>query len=369
MKKFLKIFLWIIIILIFIGTFVYLFLNSKSKTVEYELVSPVNSDIERTTILNGKIEPRDEIDIKPQVSGIISEINVEPGDYVNEGDIIAKIKIIPDESQLSSARNRTRIAKLDLEEKRLQYERTKALFEKKFESREKYEQDQKAYEKAQEEYNAAHDALAIIRDGISTENAHLSNTLVRATITGLVLEVPVKVGNSVIQTNTMNEGTTIAKVANMNNLIFKGKIDEIEVDMLADGMPMHISIGAIDNSSLDAVIEKIAPIATEENGTNTFEIKAAIKETDDLNLRAGYSANASVVLAKASNVLVVPERVIEFIGDSTFVYVLESDPAQKEQKFSRTNIKTGISDGINIQVIGNDISTDSKLRGAEINKH
>ena len=146
MKKFLKIFLWIIIIMIFIGTFIYLFLNSRNKPTEYELVSPANCDIERTTILNGKIEPRDEIDIKPQVSGIISEINVEPGDVVKEGDIIAKIKIIPEESQLSSARNRVRVAKLDLEEKKLLYDRTKSLFDKKFESREKFEQDQKAYE-------------------------------------------------------------------------------------------------------------------------------------------------------------------------------------------------------------------------------
>ena len=226
MKKFFKILMWIIVIAIFIGTFVYLFINSQTKAPVYELVKPTLGDIERTTVLTGTIEPRDEIEIKPQVSGIISEINVEPGDEVKEGDIIAKIKIIPDESQLSSARNRVRVASLDLEEKRLEYERTKMLYDKKFESREKYEQDLSAYNKAKEELKAAEDALSIIKDGVSKEDAQQSNTLVRATITGLVLEVPVKVGSSVIQANTMNDGTTIAKVADMKDLIFKGKIDE-----------------------------------------------------------------------------------------------------------------------------------------------
>ncbi|MDE5844430.1 MAG: efflux RND transporter periplasmic adaptor subunit [Muribaculaceae bacterium] len=363
MKKFFKIFLWILVAVIFVGTFVYLFLNSSKKEAVYELVSPVTGDIERTTVLNGKIEPRDEIEIKPQVSGIISEINVEPGDLVKEGDVIAKIKIIPDEAQLASARNRVRVAQLDLAEKKLEYERTKELYDRKYESRERYEQDLNTYNKAKEEEKAALDALAIIREGVSPENAQSSNTLVRATITGLVLEVPVKVGSSVIQANTFNDGTTIAKVADMNNLIFKGKIDETEVDMLTEGMPMYISIGAISESRLDAVIEKIAPIATDDNGTNTFEIKAAIAVDSTMNLRAGYSANARVVLARVANALNVPERVIEFSGDSTFVYVLKTD--HPKQQFDRVAIKTGLSDGVNAQVISGDITTESKLRGSE----
>lgn len=364
MKKFFKILMWIIVIAIFIGTFVYLFINSQTKDPVYELVKPTLGDIERTTVLTGTIEPRDEIEIKPQVSGIISEINVEPGDEVKEGDIIAKIKIIPDESQLSSARNRVRVASLDLEEKRLEYERTKMLYDKKFESREKYEQDLSAYNKAKEELKAAEDALSIIKDGVSKEDAQQSNTLVRATITGLVLEVPVKVGSSVIQANTMNDGTTIAKVADMKDIIFKGKIDETEVDMLSEGMPMRISIGAITDSNLDAVIEKISPIAAEDNGINTFEVKAAIKVDENLHLRAGYSANATVILSKVSNVLTIPERVIEFAGDSTFVYQLTD--SVKTQKFKRIPVKTGVSDGINIQVLDQSVDSTMNLRGAEM---
>lgn len=366
MKKFFRIVLWSIIALVFVGTFIYLFNKSKAKQPEYELESLSRLDIERTTVLTGSIEPRDEIEIKPQVSGIIAEINVEAGDHVKAGDIIAKIKVIPDESQLSAAENRVAIAKVDLAQKKSAYERTKSLYDKKFESREQFELDQSSYEKAREELASAIDALSIVRDGVSSTNAQSSNTLVRATITGLVLEVPVKVGSSVIQANTMNDGTTIAKIADMNDLIFKGKIDETEVGLLQEGMPVSISIGALSNSTLEAVIEKISPQATEDNGTNTFEIKAAVTPDASMNIRAGYSANATVTLEKASGVNAIPESVIEFVGDSSFVYVLvDSVP---HQKFERKAIKTGLSDGINIQIIDNVLDADSKLRGAEIKK-
>lgn len=363
MKKFFKILMWIIIVVIFIGTFVYLFNNSRSKEVVYQQVSPERRDIQRTTVLTGKIEPRDEIEIKPQISGIIAEINVEPGDEVKEGDVIARIKVIPDESTLSSAQNRVTVAELDLEEKRLAYERTKTLYEKKFESREKYEQDLTAFQRAQQELEAARDQLSIVKDGVSNTNAQQSNTLVRATITGLVLEVPVKVGSSVIQANTMNDGTTIAKIADMNDLLFKGKIDETEVGLLAEDMNMTISIGALPDESLEAKIEKIAPIAMEENGANTFELKAAIENPGNLKLRAGYSANAIVTLSKVDNVLSIPENVIEFAGDSTFVYVLV-DP--ETATYNRQSIQLGLSDGVNVEVKSDNITESTKLRGSEI---
>lgn len=365
MKKVLKILMWVIIAAIFIGTFVYLFVNSQSHEKLYELVTPSSESIERTTVLTGKIEPRDEIDIKPQISGIISEINVEPGDVVKAGDVIAKIKVIPDESQLSSAQNRVNVARLTLEQSKLEYERTRQLYDKKFVSREEYEQSLNTYEKAREEVASANDALAIVRDGISSLRASESNTLVRATIDGLILEVPVKVGSSVIQANTMNDGTTIATIADMNDLIFKGKIDETEVGLLHTGMPMKISIGALPDLSPEASIEYIAPKGTEDNGSNTFEIKAAISVPASSGLRAGYSANASVMLDKADGALTIPENVIEWAGDSTFVYCLtDSVPVQK---FERRQVKTGISDGINIQVLDG-IDSKTRLRGNEIKK-
>ncbi|MDE6448872.1 MAG: efflux RND transporter periplasmic adaptor subunit [Muribaculaceae bacterium] len=363
MKKFFKILLWLIILLIFIGTFVYLFNNSRQKEIVYEQIEPKRMDIERTTVLTGKIEPRDEIEIKPQISGIIAEINVEPGDEVKEGDVIARIKVIPDEATLSNAQNRVRVAELDLEEKRLAYERTKALYEKKFESREKYEQDQTAYQRAVQELDAASDQLSIVRDGVSNTNAQQSNTLVRATITGLVLEVPVKVGSSVIQANTMNDGTTIAKIADMNDLLFIGKIDETEVGLLAENMSMSISIGALPDESLEARIEKIAPIATEENGANTFELKAAIDNPGDLKLRAGYSANATVILNRVTDVITIPEGIVEFAGDSTFVYISN---AGENVTYTRTPVDLGLSDGVNVEIKSSDINMDTRLRGNEI---
>lgn len=363
MKKFLRIFMWCVIAAIFVGTFVYLFMKSRPEAEVYELVSPTTGSIERNTVLTGKIEPRDEIEIKPQVSGIISEINVEEGDMVQAGDVVAKIKIVPDEGQLSSALSRVETAKINLEDARLKHERNQLLYDKKVISREDYENTATTLAQAKAELNAAQDAYSIVKEGVSKTNAKESNTLVRATITGLVLDVPVKVGSSVIQANTMNDGTTIATVADMNNLIFEGKVDETEVGLLSVGQPMDIAIGALPDLKLDAVIELIAPKGVETNGANTFEIKAAIKVPEGEKIRAGYSANATVSLSKADNVLTIPESVIEWKGDSTFVYVLTDTVPQ--QKFERKAIATGTSDGINIQV-NSGIDKNVRLRGAAV---
>lgn len=363
MKKFFRILLWVIVAAVFIGTFVYLYMNSRTKETVYEIVSPSNGDIERTTVLTGKIEPRDEIEIKPQVSGIISEINVEAGDQVTEGDVIARIKIIPDEQQLASALSRVETARIALNDARQKNDRNAMLYSKKVISLEEYETSQTTLAQAEAELAAAEDTYSIVKEGVSKTNAKESNTLVRATTTGLVLDVPVKVGSSVIQANTMNDGTTVATVADMNNLIFKGKVDETEVGLLSVGQPMEISIGALPDQVLSAVIEYIAPKGTELNGANTFEIKAAVNVPSTGQLRAGYSANATVTLNKADGVMTVPESVLEFAGDSTFVYVL-TDSVPK-QKFERRAVTTGTSDGISIQVTGG-IDSTARLRGAEV---
>lgn len=363
MKKVFKLLMWVVVTAVFVGTFIYLFVNSQTRETVYEIVEPMQSSIFRTTVLTGKIEPRDEIEIKPQISGIVSEINVEAGDEVKEGDVIAKIKVIPDESQLSSAQSRVKVARLSFDLAESLYLRTKGLYDKKFVSREEYEQALNEYERAREEVDAAVDALSIVKDGISSTNAQQSNTLVRATIDGLILEVPVKVGSSVIQANTMNDGTTVATIADMNKLQFIGKVDETEVGLLKSGMPMSITIGALPGVEPSAVIEYISPKATDDNGSNTFELKAAIAVPDSVTLRAGYSANAIVELESVVDVLTIPERVIEWSGDSTYVYCLTStDP---KQTFERCKINTGISDGVNIHVLEG-IDRSAKLRGAEI---
>lgn len=364
MKKFFKILLWVVIGILFIGTFVFLYLNSKPEKVEYAIVSPETGNIEKTTVLTGKIEPRDEINIKPQISGIITEINVEPGDIVKEGDIIAKIKVIPEASSLSSALSRVEGAKISLEDAKNKYERNKNLYEKKIISKEEFETSQTAWQQAVRELDASNDAYNIVREGVSKYNAKESNTLVRATIGGIILDVPVKVGSSVIQANTFNDGTTVATIADMSNLIFKGKVDETEVGQLKVGMPMEIAIGAVPDIHPAATIEYIAPKGVEENGTNTFEIKAALLIDSVGSLRSGYSANATVTLSSSGKVLTVPESVVEFAGDSTFVYLL-TDSTAAEQQFKKIPIVTGNSDGIKIEV-KEGIDSIARLRGEVI---
>lgn len=366
MKKFFKIFLWVLVGILFVGTFVYLYMNSRTKEEVYAIVYPTKENVERSTVITGKIEPRDEIDIKPQISGIISEILVEAGDHVNNGDIIAKIKVIPEEAQLSSAENRVQVAQVSLQEATQNFERTKQLYEKKYESREKYETDKAALERAKLELAQARDQLTIVRDGVSSGNAQGSNTLVRATVTGVVLEVPVKVGSSVIQANTFNDGTTIAKVADMTDLIFKGNVDETEVDLLREGMDVKIAVGAISDSEYPAVIEKIAPMASDDNGTNTFEVKAAMKLDSEAKLRAGYSANAYVILESVKDALVVPESVVGYEGDKAYVYVLKD--SVPTQKFDKVEFTTGISDGLKVQVKKGELTVKTPLRGNVISK-
>lgn len=363
MKRFFRILLWVLIAAVFVGTFVFLYYNSKEKETVYTTHTATIGTIERSTVLTGKIEPRDEIEVKPQISGIISEINVEAGEFVREGDVIARIKVIPDASQLSSAQSRVNTAKIDLADATAKYERDKALYEKKVISREEYETSLKTYDRAHEELDAANDAYTIVREGVSRHNAKESNTLVRATITGLVLNVPVKVGSSVIQANTMNDGTTVATIADMNNLIFKGNVDETEVGQLRIGTPMTITIGAMPELHPEAVIEYISPKGTETNGANSFEIKAALNLESSEGLRAGYSANAAVSLAKAENVITVPEATVTFAGDSAFVYV-RTDSVPKP-KFERRAVTTGLSDGITIE-IKSGIDSTAVVRGQEI---
>lgn len=366
MKKFFRILLWIIVLGLFVGTFAFLYINSQPKETVYEIVTPTTGTIERTTVLTGTIEPRDEIQIKPQISGIVSQINVEPGEMVTAGQVIAVIKVIPDASQLSNAQSNVSLAEIALEDARLKHERNTMLLSKKVISQEEFETTRTTYDKAVADLAAAHDAVTIVKEGMSRYNASEANTQVRATTTGLVLDVPVKVGSSVIQSNTFNDGTTIATIADMNNLIFKGTADETEVGSLSVGMPMEITIGAIPDYLAPATIEYISPKATESNGANTFEIKAAIPAGWAKNLRAGYSANASVVLSRTDDVIQVLESIVEFAGDSTFVYVLtDTVPVQT---FKRTPITTGISDGISIEVKSG-IKAGTRLRGTQINNN
>ena len=362
MKKYLKITLLVVVAAIFIGTFIFLYQKSKPKTTVYETVTPEIADLEKTTVATGKVEPRDEVLIKPQISGIISEVYKEAGQTIKQGEVIAKVKVIPELGQLNSAESRVRVAEISTAQAETDHERIKKLYNDKLISREDYEKSEVEIKKAREELQTTKDALEIIKEGITKNSASFSSTLIRSTIDGLILDVPIKVGNSVIMSNTFNDGTTIATVANMNDLIFKGKIDETEVGRIHEGMPVKLTIGALQNLTFDAELEYISPKGVEENGANQFEIKAAVHAPDSVQIRSGYSANAEIVLQRAQKVLAVPEGIIEFSGDSTFVWVMtDSIP---EQKFERRQIKTGMSDGIKLE-IKEGLTGKEKVRASE----
>ncbi|KAA6345792.1 Cobalt-zinc-cadmium resistance protein CzcB [termite gut metagenome] len=365
MKRFLKIGLLVVIAAIFIGTFVFLYAKSKPKVILYEIVTPAIADLEKNTIATGKVEPRDEILIKPQISGIVDEVYKEAGQTVKKGEVIAKVKVIPELGQLNSAESRLRISTINAKQAETDFSRIKKLYEDKLISREEYEKGEVTVMQAREEAENAKDALDIIKEGITKKTALYSNTMIRSTIDGLILDVPVKAGNSVIMSNTFNDGTTIATVANMSDLIFRGKIDETEVGRIHEQMPIKIVIGALQNLNFRATLEYISPKGVEANGANQFEIKAAVQVPDSVMIRSGYSANAEIVLAHASQVLTVPESIIEFSKDSAFVWVMTDSVPQ--QKFDRRQVITGMSDGIKIEV-KEGLTETEKVRGAEKSK-
>ena len=360
MKKFSKYILTAILAIVFIGTFVFLYKKSRPEEVRYQELEATVGDIQRTTVVTGKIIPRNEVNIKPQINGIIAEIYKKAGEQVQENEVIAKLKVIPDMNSLSSAQSRVRLAEINLKQAQTNFDREKNLYDRQLVSADEFEQVQQALNQAKEERSAAQDALEVIRDGVSRSNATSSSTLVRSTNTGLILDVPVKVGNSVIQANTMNDGTTVATVANMNDLIFDGNIDETEVGALSEGVPVVITIGALQNYSFDATLEYISPKAVENNGANQFEIKAAVTVDSDQMIRSGYSANAEIVLEQVTGVLTLPESALEFDGDDTYVQVLAADGST-----TRTKVETGLSDGVNIE-IKSGVTEGTKVRGSKI---
>ena len=362
MKKYRKLIVAVIIAVIFIGTFVFLYQKSQPTPVVYNEFTPELKDIQKTTVITGKIEPRNEVTVKPQISGIITELYKEAGDMVQQGEVIAKVKVIPDMGQLSSAEARVRLADINLKQAQVDFSREESLFKQKLVSADEFDKIKQTLRQAKEEVVAAQDALDVVKNGVSKSNASASSTLIRSTITGLILDVPVKVGNTVVLSNTFNDGTTIATVANMNDLIFRGNIDETEVGRLVEGMPMKITVGALQDLSFEANLEYVSPKAVESNGANQFEVKAAVHVIKGGKIRSGYSANAEIVLAKASKVLSIPESAIEFSGDSTFVYVVRGSGEKKT--YDRRAVTTGLSDGVNIE-IKKGITAKDKVRGPQ----
>ncbi len=346
MKKILLVLLVLALLSTFAGTFYYLYAKSSAPPVVYETASPETATIIHKTVATGSVVPRQEVEIKPQISGIVRELSVEPGDAVKRGDLIARIDVIPNTAALANAGNRVNLARIGFEDAELDLERHRKLAAEGTISRSALQKVQKAYDNAREELAGAIDNLEIVRKGSTAKSESSSNTLVRSTISGMVLEVPVEAGDSVIEANTFNDGTTIATVADMDDMIFEGKVDESEVGKIRLGMDLVLTVGAIEGETFDATLEHIAPKGVEEEGAIQFEIRAALTAREGVLIRANYSANADIVLARADDVLAIDEGLLQFDDGQPYVEV-ETAP----QTFERRDVETGLSDGIRIEVV------------------
>ena len=322
MKKFLKIFAAVVFAALLLGTFWFLWQKTRPAKVVYTIVEPVPDTLKQFVVATGKVEPRDEVLIKPQISGIISNVRKEAGQSVSKGEVIATVKVVPEMGQLSSAESRVSVAEISLAQTRREHDRTTALHAK---------------------------------GVVSDEEAEQSRTALA------------KADNSVIQANTFNDGTTIATVADMSNMLFRGNVDETDVGKLREGMPVKLTIGALQNVELDALLEYVSPKATEDNGVVLFEVKAAVTVPDEVFVRAGYSANASVMIESREGVLTLPESTVEFEEGKSYVYVLTSAEGAEEQTFDKREVQLGLSDGINIE-IKEGVTAGEKIRGAKEDK-
>ena len=365
MKRILKIAAALLFALLLLGTFWFLWQKTRPVKIVYAVVQPKIDTIRQFVVATGKVEPRDEVLIKPQISGIVSEVRKEAGQTVRKGDIIALVKVIPEMGQPNSAESRVSVAAISLDQTRREHQRTAALHEKGVVSQEEFEQSLAALAKAEEEMQNARDNLEIVQNGITSRYKEMSNTQIRSTIDGMILDVPIKVGNSVIQANTFNDGTTIATVADMGDMLFRGKIDETDVGKLRDGMPVKLTIGAMQNVELDARLEYVSPKASEENGVVMFEVKAAVAVPDSIFVRAGYSANANIMIQSREGIITLPESTIEFEGSDTYVQVLAGPEDADPQTFERRKVGIGLSDGINIEITDG-VTPDERVRGARI---
>lgn len=355
MKKLFSIGALVLLLGLFIGTTWFLYQKSQEDPVVHETTQPFRTDIVQKTVAIGTIVPRREIHIKSQVSGVVEELYLEGGEPVREGDLIALIRLIPDMEHLSQARSQLENARLTLRNTEREFERQRRLFERELIPESEFNRGRLERDLQQEAVRAAEDRVSLITEG-ATASADQTSNRVRATASGMVLDVPVEEGMFVIETNTFNDGTSIALIADMTDLIFQGSVDESEVGKLREGMAMELNIGALEGQTFPAELEYISPKGTEANGTVNFELRAAIELDEGDFLRAGYSANGNIILAQRSDVLAINEGDLVFEEDGTYVEVRTG-----EQQFEKRLVETGISDGIQIEIVEG-LSPDERIK-------
>ncbi|MCF6347596.1 MAG: efflux RND transporter periplasmic adaptor subunit [Flavobacteriaceae bacterium] len=347
MKKSVTIFILAFIVITFSAAMYYLYSKNAEDPVVYKTEKPSTKTIIKKTVATGSILPVEEVFIKPNISGIIQEIYVKGGDIIKKGDLIAKIKVIPNLSSLNNAKNGIQTNKIALDDQKRNYDRQKSLFDKGVISKQDLEKAEVSYQQAQQSYNAANRNYDIVRTGSTRGLGNTANTLIRSTISGMVLDVPIEVGNQVIESNNFNEGTTIASLADVNKLIFKGKVDESDVGKIKEGLPLKITVGAVENSTFDATLDYIAPKGKLENGAIQFEIEGTLKKQNTTFIRVGLSANASIILAKVDSVLSIKEALVQFDSKTKAPFV---EIKTGDKQFDRKDITLGVSDGINVEV-------------------
>ena len=361
-----------VILIAFVFGIRYIYLKDQKDPVVYETQSSFRHTILKKTVATGSIVPKEEVLIKPNISGIIDQIFVEAGDYVKSGDLLAMVKVVPNVSSLNSAKNninsvstQVETAKLAFQNQESIYNRQKGLFEKGVISANEFDNAQLSYNQSLQRYkqeqislNNARQNYDIIKTGTTSGMGAAANTEIRATVSGMVLDVPVKTGNQVIESNNFNDGTTIATIADVTNMIFEGKVDESEVGKIKEDLALEITVGAIDNKKFDATLDYIAPKGIDENGAIQFEIKGTLNKKDAVFIRAGLSANASIILARADSVLALKEALIQYDIKTKIPFV---EVEIGDQKFERKEIELGISDGINVEVKAG-ISPNDKIK-------
>ena len=358
-KKWSKILLWVVLGLAIIGIIATAIVKSQGKTKElYEEVTPTaNDSIVKSTVLTGSIEPRDEILVKPNMNGIIAELNHLPGDFVQEGELIAKIQMVPDVAMVQSAASRVDAARVDLKRTEEVYNRDKSLYDQKILAKETYETSLANYRRAKIEYDSAVEQLDLTRTGSSASTSKRNNTLVFATVTGTILEQPVKVGSRVTMANNFSEGTTVVSIADLTDLLFIGNVNESDVNNVTVGSPVTIHVGALKDKTYHAVVEYVSPKGKDTSGTILFEVKAAISGDDLSALKAGFSSNAEVEMAHKTGVLTIPEATVTYEGDKSFVFVKGS-----KGEYEKKEVTLGLSDGIKVEVLSG-LTGDETLRG------
>jgi len=348
MKKVVTIIVLLVIVALFGGSLYYLYQKNQESPEVFKTETPTTQTIVKKTMATGTLVPREEVDIKPNISGVVDRLFVKAGDNVEVGDMIAQLKVVPNITNLNSAKNQVRQSKINLENEKKVFNRQKELYEKGVISENDFDLAKNSYDNSLQTVKAAEENLEIISTGTTQDAGNAATTEIKARISGMVLDVPVEVGNQVIEANNFNEGTTIATIAKTDDMIFQGKVDESEVGKIKEGLPLEITVGAIEDETFNAILDYISPKGTEENGAVQFDIEGSLKETKGIFIRAGLSANASIILERSTDVLAISESLVQFEKETKEPFV---EVEIGDQQFEKKMVELGLSDGINVEVI------------------